>query len=35
MNKYLLETIIMIIVLVITIFVLNIQKNNCIEKVVQ
>lgn len=32
MNKYLLETIIIIIVLVITIFVSNIQKSNCIEK---
>lgn len=32
MNKYLLETIIIIIALVITIFVLNIQKNSCIEK---
>lgn len=31
-NKYLLEVIIIIIVLVITIFVRNIQKNNCIEK---
>lgn len=31
-NKYLLEVIIIIIVLVIAIFVRNIQKNNCIEK---
>lgn len=31
-NKYLLEIIIMIILVVITIFVLNIKKNNCIEK---
>ena len=32
MNKTLLEAIIAIIVVVITMFVLNIQKNNCIEK---
>lgn len=30
-NKYLLGVITIIIVLVITIFVINIQKNNCIE----
>lgn len=32
MNKTLLEAIIVIIVVIMTIFVLNIQKNNCIEK---
>ena len=32
MNKYSVETIIIIILLVIAIFVRNIQKNNCIEK---
>lgn len=32
MNKYSVETIIIIILLVIAIFVFNIQKNNCIEK---
>lgn len=32
MNKCLLEVIVIIIAVIITIFVLNIQKNNCIEK---
>lgn len=32
MNKYLLEVIVIIIAVIIKIFVLNIQKNNCIEK---
>lgn len=32
MNKTLLEAIIVIIAVIMTIFVLNIQKNNCIEK---